>query len=119
MGDFYLKHRWTLVPGRDVARKFLFTKGIAALLINTIGMVRKEVRRVADASFDWLTSDSTSLVEALNVIGLLLGQKPVEDLFTGTSLSMVRSKFTVMLRLLTRPRNSRSLGVSLYLFVLQ
>ena len=91
MGGFYLKYRWTLVPGSDVAGKFLLTKDTAELLINTIGKVCKEVRSVAeDASFNWSTSsDSTSLVEALNVLGLLLNQKPVEDLFTRTSLSVV------------------------------
>ena len=90
MGGFYLKYGWNVGPATETVGKFQLSKDTAALLINTIGKVCKEVRSVAeDASFNWLTSDSTSLVEALNVLGLLLNQKPVEDLFTRTSLSVV------------------------------
>lgn len=90
MGGFYLKYGWNVGPATEAVGKFQLGKDTAALLINTIGKVCKEVRSVAeDASFNWLTSDSTSLVEALNVLGLLLNQKPVEDLFTRTSLSVV------------------------------
>lgn len=90
MGGFYLKYGWNVGPATETVGKFQLSKDTAALLINTIGKVCKEVRSVAeDASFNWLTSDSTSLVEALNVLGLLLNQKPVEDLFTKSSLSVV------------------------------
>lgn len=91
MGGFYLKYGWNVGPATEAVGKFQLGKDTAALLINTIGKVCKEVRSVAeDASFNWSTSsDSTSLVEALNVLGLLLNQKPVEDLFTKSSLSVV------------------------------
>ncbi len=90
LSGFYLKYGWSVRLVNEAFGKFQLSKDTAALSINTMGNVCKEVRQVAtDASFDRLTSDSTSLVEALVVLGMVLKQKPVEDLFTRTSLSVL------------------------------
>lgn len=87
LSGFYLKYGWT-VHFDEATGKFRFSKDAAALLINTIGKICKEVRQVTeDIEFNWLMADSTSLVDALVLLGMILNQEPVEDLFTKTSLS--------------------------------
>ncbi|KAI1786931.1 hypothetical protein LXA43DRAFT_1031784 [Ganoderma leucocontextum] len=85
LSGFYLKYGWTVHPVNEATGNFQLSKDTAALLINTIGKICKEVRQVMkDASFDWLAADSKSLVDALVLLGMILNQKPVEDLFTRT-----------------------------------
>ncbi|KAI1794071.1 hypothetical protein LXA43DRAFT_156494 [Ganoderma leucocontextum] len=90
LSGFYLKYGWTVCPVNEATGTFYLSMDTAALLINTMGKICKEVRQaVEDASFNWLTADSTSLVDALVLLGMILNQKPVEDLFTRTSLSLL------------------------------
>ena len=90
LSGFYLKYGWTIRPVDESTGKFELSKYTAALLVNTIGKVCKEVRQVTeDTEFNWLTADSTSLVDALVLLGMILNHEPVEDLFTKTSLSFL------------------------------
>ncbi len=90
MSGFYLKYGWTIRPVNEATGQFQLSKENVALLINTIGKVCMEVRQVTeDPEFGWLTADSTSLVDALVLLGMILNQKPMEDLFSRTSLSLL------------------------------